>query len=204
MSPELAKNFILLITYLLPGFLAAWVFYGLTSHPKPSQFERVIQALIFTFIIQAFVPGIRWTLERFGNVYAFAPWDKAAGSLTSFVLAIVLGTFLAYATNADSVHKALRKYKLTTRTSHPSEWYAVLADKVTYVILHMEDGRRLYGWPKEWPIEPGSGQFYIMNPSWITDDGKEIELPQLDGILVRATNVKWVEFVKLPEVTNEQ
>ena len=38
---------------LLPGFLAAWVYYGLTAHPKPSPFERVIQALIFTVIVRA-------------------------------------------------------------------------------------------------------------------------------------------------------
>jgi len=41
-AQEITKDFIILVTYLLPGFLAAWVFYGLTSPPKPSQFERVV------------------------------------------------------------------------------------------------------------------------------------------------------------------
>ena len=50
-----AKDFVTLLQYLLPGFVAAWVFYGFTSFPKPSQFERVVQALIFTIFIQAFV-----------------------------------------------------------------------------------------------------------------------------------------------------
>ena len=39
------------IYYLLPGFVAAWVFYGLTAHPKASPFERVVQALIFTVVV---------------------------------------------------------------------------------------------------------------------------------------------------------
>jgi hypothetical protein len=47
-SPDILN----LIYKLLPGFLSAWVFYGLTAHPKASPFERVVQALIFTVMIQ--------------------------------------------------------------------------------------------------------------------------------------------------------
>ncbi len=50
-----AKDFVALLQYLLPGFVTAWVFYSFTSFPKPSQFERVVQALIFTIFIQVFV-----------------------------------------------------------------------------------------------------------------------------------------------------
>ena len=204
MSDELAKDFVLLLTYLLPGFLAAWVFYGLTSHPKPSQFERVVQALIFTFIIQILIPPCRWTLEHLGQILPIRPWDKVAEGSTSLMLAIVFGATLAYFTNNDSVHKWLRKIGFTTRTSHPSEWYCVLAEKVTFVILHLRDGRRLYGWPKEWPVEPDRGQFYIMQPSWIQDDGSQVDLPQLDGVLVSAKDVRWIEFIAEGRVQRAQ
>jgi len=197
MSEEFAKDFVLLLINLLPGFLAAWVFYGLTSHPKPPQFERVVQAFIFTLIIQTMVSPCRWGLEAIGNAWPIRPWDSTAERLTSVLLALVLGSVLAYFTNTDSAHKWLRKWSLTTRTSHPSEWYCILAEKVTFVILHLCDGRRLYGWPKEWPIEPDKGQFYIMLPSWIKEDGGQLELPELDGILVAAKDVRWVEFLSM-------
>lgn len=202
MSDELAKDFVVLLTYLLPGFLAAWVFYGLTSHPKPSQFERVVQALIFTLIIQTLVPLCRGVLEATGAVWSIRPWDRASESLTSVVLAFMFGAALAYFTNTDSVHNWLRRRGFTTRTSHPSEWYCVLAEKVTFVILHLCDGRRLYGWPKEWPVESDKGQFYIMLPSWIQEDGSQIDLPQLDGLLISAKDVRWVEFIA--KVENSQ
>jgi hypothetical protein len=109
--------------------------------------------------------------------------DPVAEGLTSLVLALVFGTILAYFTNTDAAHAWLRERGFTTRTSHPSEWYYVLSSKITFVVLHLRDGRRL-------------GQFYIMVPSWIGNDGKPIDLPQLDGLLISAKDVRWVEFLR--------
>jgi hypothetical protein len=200
----ISKDFLALVTFLLPGFLSAWVFYGLTSHPKPSQFERTIQALIFTFIVQAFIPVAGWILKLIGGYVSFGQWDLKSETASSLVLAIILGSLLAYFTNNDSFHARLRKWGFTTRTSHPSEWFYVFSQKVTYIILHLKDGRRLYGWPKEWPIEAGKGQFYIMQPTWILDDRSQSDLPELDGILVSASDVLWVEFLNKSETADEQ
>lgn len=199
MPSDLGQEIVLLLAYLLPGFVSAWVFYGLTSHPKPTQFERVVQALVFTFIIQIFIPPCRWLLEAIGNWLSLRPWDSAAEGLTSFVLALIFGGLLAYLANTDSVHGWFRSRGFTTRTSHPSEWYYVLSSKITFAILHLRDGRRLYGWPKEWPIERSHGQFYMMLPSWISEDGSLINLPQLDGILIDTADVQWVELLQQPE-----
>ena len=43
--PEISKDLVSLLQYLLPGFLVAWVIYGLTSHEKPVQSERIIHQL---------------------------------------------------------------------------------------------------------------------------------------------------------------
>ena len=53
--PELSKNVVALLQYLAPGFLMAWVFFGMTSHNKPVQFERVVQVPVFTVFIQVAV-----------------------------------------------------------------------------------------------------------------------------------------------------
>lgn len=187
------------LVYLMPGFLAAWIYFGLTSHPKPPQFERVIQALVLTFVIQAITPAIRWSAVALGRVLTLGSWTVASERMAQFAIAVVIGIAFAILTNSDSIHKWLRSLRLTTRTSHPSEWYAVLATHVYYVVLQLHDGRRLYGWPKEWPQMPSGGHFYIMEPSWILESGSTIELPSLDGILIAANDVQWVEILYAPE-----
>ena len=205
MLSDLSTDAIKLLAYLLPGFTTAWLFYGFTSHPKPPQFERVVQALIFTFVIQALLAPIKWALLSVGRSFAVRPWDHESDLIGSLVLACILGTVLAYCTNKDSFHKWLRGRGLTSRTSHPSEWFCAFTEHVTFVILHLKDGRRLYGWPKEWPVDPSKGQFYVQLPSWIDESGKSIELPQLDGILVHVQDVDWVEFLNNTEVpANDQ
>lgn len=56
------------IYQLLPGFVTAWIFYGLTAHPKTSPFERVIQALIFTLFVETIVQAIGLSAMGLGKL----------------------------------------------------------------------------------------------------------------------------------------
>lgn len=201
--PELAKETVSLFAYLLPGFLAAWVMYGLTSQTKPSQFERVVQALIFNFIIQSLLPVIQSLCLSVGDLFFVRSWDNVSEQIATLLMALLLGVALAYCTNTDYLHNWLRSNGFTTRTSYPSEWFGVFSQKVRYVVLHFMDGRRLYGWPKEWPNESDRGHFYVMQPIWLSSDDnvEPIELINVDGLLVSVKDVKWIEFMK--ETTGE-
>ena len=41
-SGTIGTGLIDILTYLLPGLVAAATFYALTSHPKPGTFERIV------------------------------------------------------------------------------------------------------------------------------------------------------------------
>ncbi|WP_416384909.1 DUF6338 family protein [Uliginosibacterium silvisoli] len=193
--PELSKDVIALLQYLLPGFLVAWVFYGLTSHSKPSQFERVVQALIFTLGVRVLVFCERLILEYVGQWRAFRSWDSDADLACSLASAISLGFTVAFVINTDRFHGALRSLRLSTRSAHPSEWCGTLSEQVRYVVLNFKDDRRLYGWPKTWPSDPEKGHFFITVPSWIDADGKDHPLESVEGLLVNVADVKWIEFI---------
>lgn len=215
--PEVSKDLITLLNYLLPGFLAAWVLYGLTSDLKPSQFERVVQALVLSFLVHAVLPVFEVILSSIGTKFVILRgWDVLAENVAKLLIALSIGVLLAYFINTDSFHSRLRKYGLTTRSSYPSEWFGVFSEKQNYVILHMVDERRLMGWPKEWPSEFDKGHFYITEPSWlnnqskddkteaeITERASQIELHNVDGLIISAKDVKWVEFLKTPEEGND-
>lgn len=194
--PELSKDVVALLQYLLPGFLVAWVLYGLTSHQKPSQFERIVQALIFTLAVRVLVFFERLVVEHIGQ------WSSETDLVCSFLSAIALGVIIARVLNTDSFHSFLRKTGLSNQSAYPSEWCSILSEHVRWVVLHFKDDRRLYGWPKVWPSDSEKGHFFITHPSWIDADGKDHSLEPIEGLLVNAADIKWVEFLNKPEDSN--
>lgn len=165
-----AKDFISVLQYLLPGFVSAWVFYGLTSYPKPSQFERVVQAMIFTLFTQATINIVEFILKYIGNYWSVANWSESSSLIWSIIIALFFGLIFSYFANNDKLHKFFRDKKVSHQTSFPSEWFSVFLEP-TFVVLHFNDERRLYGWPVEWPSEPTKGHFVIADPSWLLDNG---------------------------------
>lgn len=190
-----AKDFVTLLQFLLPGFVAAWVFYGLTSYPKPSQFERVIQALIFTIFIQGAVYFIKILRLWIGSKYSLFPLNAHSDVVWSIIFAVMLGIIFSYFANTDKIHKILRGWGITRETSYSSEWFGSFLKNITYVVLHLDGERRLYGWPIEWPSEPGKGHFVLVQASWLDED-EEIPLEGVDSIMIEAKEVRMIEFMK--------
>jgi Family of unknown function (DUF6338) len=201
--PEISKEIIALLNFLLPGFLAAWVIYGLTNHEKPSQFERTIQALIFTVLIQAAVWLLERTLLWAGGFLVFGYWENRSTLVASYLLALTLGLLIAKLSQEDSLYSCLRACKLTGKSSHPNEWNDVFSKFPRFVVLHLEGERRLFGWPEVWPSKPHEGHFFLVYPAWQTDEGCK-DITGVEGVLINSKEVKWVEFLEKHGVSNEQ
>jgi uncharacterized integral membrane protein len=191
-----ANDFVALLQYLLPGFVSAWIFYSFTSYPKPSQFERVVQALIFTLFVQVLVFLVQNVLVFAGGKFPIFQWNSNSNLVWSIISAIILGVVFSYYANNDRIHKKLRAIGFTRESSYASEWFGAFINNVTYVVLHLDDDRRLYGWPIEWPTEPNKGHFVLTDASWLTEDGSEIFLKAVENIMIDAQHVKIVEFLK--------
>ena len=194
---NIASNVVSLLQYLLPGFLSAWVFYGFTSYQKPSQFERIVQALIFTLFVKilVFSSGI-------GRHWGINQWNSDVELAASVVIAVCLGFVFVYFANNDRFHSLIRKFGISKETSYPSEWFNEFSTHVTYITLHLTDKRRIYGWPKEWPTSPEKGYFLLKQAVWLNEN-KETPLNEVETILIAAKDVKMIEFMKKPGESNE-
>lgn len=191
--PELSKDLVTLLQYLAPGFVVAWVFFSLTSHNKPSQFERVVQALIFTVVIQLLVKFETAIALWLGQKVDLGVWTSTSSLAASLITALTVGVVLSVGTHVDA-HALLRKWGLSSRSSHPCEWFGIFKEYQRFVVLHLKDGTRIFGWPKVWPSESQSGHFFITSAHRTAADGEQQDLPHLEGILIDAKDVSWVEF----------
>ena len=188
--------------YLLAGFVAAWVFYGLTPYKRPTPFERIVQALVYTAVVQLLTTGIT-------DAARFVGWEWVGGFLLGpggvFVSAILIGGGFAWLVNRDYPHSWLRnKLGLTSQTARKCNWAdAFDLDNYEYIILNLKDGRRLYGWPFYWPNHHSDSDdhFLLKDYAWLPNQGgeapnfPEIPLARDAAILVASEAVDTVEFL---------
>lgn len=181
--------------FLIPGIIAAVIFYYFTSLSKPNPFEFIILALIFATI------GIL-IIESGLQVYEFSLFKEDYIFLHKFLLltgiSIFIGLCGAWSINADIPNLWLRKIGLTRNTSYPSEWYSAFIrfSDDAYVVLHLRDGRRLYGHAHEWPDHPDQGHFIMTHNEWLLEEGDPIKLDHVSAILIPVKDVNIVEFVE--------
>lgn len=193
---ETSKEILTLLTQLMPGFLTAWVVYGLTTYTKPAQFERIVQALIYSFIVNALVGLFKPILLFVGEFVQVGTWNQHSDLTASAFIAIGLGILLSYFMTNDVFFGFARRIHITSRTPYPSEWYGAFAGKPRFVVLHLEGSRRISGYPIEWPTEPTAGHFRLSEAAWLDDANNEIPLDGNESILIPAKQVEMVEFLK--------
>lgn len=201
--PEISKDVVALLQYLAPGFLVAWIYFGMTAHEKPSQFERLVQALIYTVVVQALVMLERLMALGLGKWRALGSWSAQSDLVAGLVTATILGFLLAAIVDRDMFHTALRRLGITTRTAHPSEWHNVLSEYSQFIQLELKDESRIYGWPSIWPSNPEKGHFLITNATW-TKSGTGSDLANIDGLLVNVTDVAYVVIRTPKENPNDK
>jgi hypothetical protein len=202
--PIITNELIAILSFLLPGFITSFIFYSLTSFPKKSEFEAVIIALIYTIIINMLVDFFGVLLNFIGNWFTIGEWNQLSQVAWSVFFAVGIGVLWSFLYNNDVIHKALRRVKVTSQSSYPSEWYGTFSETKKYIILDLKDERRIMGWPVEWPNYPDKGHFVLEEASWLTtEESGKISLLTIDKIMIDANNVEMVEFVKDDEKSED-
>ncbi len=187
------SEIVTVLAFLLPGLVAAAVFYSLTAYSRPNEFGYVVQALGFTVAAQA----ITWIILTLGSLaWQVAFWPSGMETVFSVFSAILLALLMAWLVNHDVAHSLLRLLKVTRETSYPSEWYGAFAENNRhYVVLHLKNGNRLYGWPEEWPSRPEQGHFRMAECEWLVGEERHF-LTGVSILLVPAQSVDMIEFIR--------
>ena len=205
----IAEDAISLLMFLAPGLFAVAVFRSLTSYPPSSPFDQIVQALIFTIVVQIACWGI---VDKFGigNAESGPHWTNPYPPYATFPIATILATILAATFGNDTFHRLLRRRGITRETSFPSEWYSAFHRHTNcYVVLYLAQGTCVYGWPEEWPSQPDKGHFRLSEYAWLTRDEvdgtviftytKQEQLKQAafrESILIPVSEVGMVEFMR--------
>lgn len=180
---------------LLPGFVTTGIVRALFVGELQSEFDKVVNSLIFSFINYTIYSGVLWIWSLFTGrgvtptILEMAP-KTPSDLITLSLIAVATGFAVAfYQTNNG--HKWLYKWKITRRSTRHNVWHDFFIDHAkTYVIVTFEDGRRLYGWPYGYSDNPSEPSLFLTKAEWliVDEDGEQKRSPISDGgILITQT-----------------
>jgi len=176
---------------LLPGLVTVAIVHALTVREKLAPLERIIQALLYTFLNHVF-----WQITVV-LINLNCDWKPSInGNLIGlFLCGAFLGLAMTLVINHDWLHGLLRYFRITKRTSRPNEWYDAFYRWREYVVVHLKDGRRLFGWPRLYPDTATEGHLILEDAEWLFDKPQYSPAVKRLHIMIPVGSIEFVEFV---------
>ena len=183
---------------LLPGFAAAYLVQTLTVRAKQTDLEKVIEALLFSFVIYisfyALHPRLDPTLiwGTISSSQGFHLLDL----LTLFGVTLGWAFLLIWFVNKDGT-RVLRKWGITERTSRSSVWNDVFqGDPETQIVqVELADGRSVQGIVGFYSDTPDESSIFLRSARWIGSDGEQAEIVGPGILLTKEAKIISISFL---------
>jgi hypothetical protein len=193
---------ITLLVILLPGFLAARIEQRLVVNPEQKEFDKTIEALLYSFFIYLTFTAINrsfpvsLTIIKAGDSSTYGinanPFKLALLPL----IAVALAALTAFASNQDLFGSFFRWLRVTRRTWRASTWSDVFHNYGGVVQVELADGRSVIGWLKYYSDRPENASLFLERASWVAAGTAERVIIEGPGIfLTSESGIRSVLFL---------
>ena len=199
---------------LLPGFVTFFVERCLAYQREASPTIIVARSLVYSLVNYALfslfdVPLLSWAVApdaEKASAFTIAP--SGSGALWLLGIALLTGCIIGLLKTHDLHMKVARALRLTRRSCRVGIWLDLFHDiyaprrASVYVLAHLTDGRKIYGWPEYFADEYDTGPvLFLTNAAW-ADAEEHIRIPD-PGILINGSNIELVQFY-VPEPAEDE
>ena len=169
-----------ILVFLLPGFVSSGIVEMLVVRKSRETFDKCVEALIFTTINLAVFFIARWLLELIPHVHFGKDNYFTAGNLTLMTASsVAIGIVCANEATNEHIFKRLRDRRITRKTLKVSTWNETFVSEQRWVIVHLKDDRRIYGWPLFYADDPADRAIYLQPASWLREDDTFVNDPRI-------------------------
>ena len=126
--PDFRFEAIAVLVILLPGFFAARIEQRLTVNPEQKEFDKTVEALIYSFFIYVVFATITHsfpisvTIDKQGTTANYSVHADPLRLALLALIAVVLPTAVSFASNNDLFGRFFRWIQATRRTWRSSTW----------------------------------------------------------------------------------
>jgi len=199
--PDFRFEVLTVLVVLLPGFLAARLEQRLTVNPKQNEFDKTIEALLYSFFIYLIFTTIYRSFpvsvktEKVGEAVHYSIEAKPLRLALLPVIAVVLSVLVSFASNNDYLGRFFRWLGVTRRTWRASTWDDVFQDLGGVVQVELSDGRSVIGWLKYFSDRPEDRTMFLERAAWVNADGTMEEIQGPGILLTEKSGIREVMFL---------
>lgn len=186
---------------LLPGFSAAYVVQGFVTRRTQSDFERTIEALVFSFVIYVcYVPLNQGRLPfhiqsdpKGSNTVVWEPAQLAWLAGVTAVFSLVAVAYLRFDGN-----RIFRWLRLTEKTTGDSIWNDIFEHEAIQnqpVQVELADGRNILGVLLYYSDEADDASVYLTQASWVDTAGNTIPINGPGILLTKSSGIRSVSLL---------
>jgi hypothetical protein len=188
---------------LLPGFSATYVVQALATRRSQSDLERVIEALVFSFVIYVcYMPLNGGKLpfhilhDSSGKGDDTVLWEPAQLAWLAAVTLVFAFASVAYI-RFDG-NRLFHWVKLTERTTRNSIWNDVFESEAIDgqpLQVELADGRSVLGSLLYYSDAAEDASMYLTQASWVDSEGNTIEIPGPGILLTKNSGIRAVSLL---------
>lgn len=195
-SADKLKDLIPVLLFLLPGFVSAGIVEMLVVRKSKDTFGRIVEALIFTVFNLVVFTVFRSLLEHIPLLrFDHSNFFTAGNTLLMTACALGIGLLWSAELTNEVLLGRLRNLKITEKTAKASTWGETFVNSKKFVVVHLEDGRRIYGWPTFYSDDPAERALYLEDASWLGSENNLLNDPPISIFVDNNSGIKLIEFV---------
>lgn len=200
---DLKFEALVILIVLLPGFFAARIEQRLTVNPDQNDFDKTVEALIYSFFIyviftvinSTFPVGLKIDNQGTTGSYSYSLVTSPLHLALLPVIAVVLAILVSAATNHDWFGGFFRWIGVTSRTWRPAIWNDVFLSHTGVVQVELADRRSVIGWLKYYSDRPENASLFLERASWVREDGGRTEIAGPGILLTGECGIRSVMFL---------
>ncbi len=188
---------------LLPGFSAAYIVQALATRRSQSDLERVIEALVFSFVIYVCYMPLNGGKLPFHIVHdvsgkgddtvLWEPAQLAWLAVVTFAFGLASVAYIRLDGN-----QVFQRIQLTERTTRNSIWNDVFeseAIKGQPLQVELEDGRSVLGSLLYYSDAAEDASIYLTRAAWVDMDGGTVAIPGSGILLTKSSGIRTVSLL---------
>ena len=172
---------------MLPGLVGVAFFNLLVKRP---QGRLWIDSLVVLLLSEISARILKAT-----PLSALGAWEGLAQLGTSISIAVVVILGSAKLVRSKDQHRRRSRGNRERQQSSRLRWYEVFRAEKSYLILHLKDGRKIFGWPEGWPDDSTTGHFLLTMPLVALGEQAVEFRSGASAVLLPAPDVSWVQFL---------